>query len=45
MDALFVLFSWLPPPLSYLCIGGVVIFFLVGAFRLIKFILDLIPFL
>lgn len=39
------LFTWMPPLLQTLCIGVVVIFFLVTILRIVKFILDILPFL
>ena len=39
------LFTWMPPVLANICIGVVVIFFLVTVLRIVKFILDLLPFL
>lgn len=39
------LFVWLPPCLQVLCSGVVAIFFIVIVLRVVRFILDLIPFL
>lgn len=39
------LFSWLPSDLQLVCSGVVVIFFLVTLLRIVRFVLDLIPFL
>lgn len=39
------MFGWMPPALEYLCMGVVVIFFLATILRVIKFVLDIIPFL
>lgn len=38
-------FGWLPLELQTLCIGVVVIFFIVTVLRIIRFVLDLLPFL
>lgn len=40
-----LLFAWMPVPLAVICGGVVALFFLLTALHLVKFILDLIPFL
>lgn len=37
-------FIWLPPVLQDICVGIVVVFFIVTIGRVLKFIYDLIPF-
>lgn len=38
-------FGWMPIELQTLCIAVVVIFFVVTVLRIVRFVLDLIPFL
>ena len=40
-----LLFAWMPFPLYIICTGVVALFFLMTALHLVRFILDLIPFL
>lgn len=42
---IYGLFAWMPPVLQAVCVGAVSLFFLFTALHLVKFILDLIPFL
>ena len=44
-ELLFLMFSWLPPPLNVICIGAVCIFVVLALVKLIAAILDMIPFL
>ena len=41
----YALFGWMPPILQIVCCGVVAYFFLVTVLHLIRFILDLFPFL
>ena len=45
ISLIITLFGWMPPVLATVCIGAVVLSFLVALLRLVAFILDLIPFL
>lgn len=46
MVSLFTsLFGWMPPDIATICIGVVVIFFLITVLNIIRFILDILPFL
>lgn len=45
LSLLTSLFEWMPLELQTLCIGVVVIFFIVSVLRIVRFILDLLPFL
>lgn len=40
-----LLFAWLPAPLALVCAGVVALFFIFTGLHLVRFILDLIPFL
>lgn len=44
LEAIFLLFSWLPSPLNVLAIGGVALLLVVTVIRLIAFLWDLLPF-
>lgn len=45
LATIYQLFAWLPTPLYVVCCGLVLIFLLVTILRLIRLILDIIPFL
>lgn len=44
-DALYLVFSWLPPPLNAIVFGAFCIMAVVALIKLISVILDMIPFL
>lgn len=44
-DVLFLLLSWLPPPLNVIVFGAFGILLLIAVLRLVAWIIDAIPFL
>lgn len=44
IDAVLSLFDWLPPGLRVIVVGVIFVFVLVTVLRLVKLILDVIPF-
>ena len=44
-EVLYLLFSWLPPPLNVIFFGAFCIFLVVVLVKLIDAIIDMIPFL
>lgn len=45
LSTIYQLFAWMPTPLYAICCGVVAIFLLVSILRIVKLILDVIPFL
>ena len=45
LSTIYQLFSWMPMPLFLVCSGVVAIFLFVSILRIVKLILDVIPFL
>lgn len=43
-EAIFLLFSWLPPPIDALAVGAVALVLIVTVVRLIAFLWELLPF-
>lgn len=43
-EAIFLLFSWLPPPIDVLAAGAVALVLVVTVIRLIAFLWELLPF-
>lgn len=44
-DVLYLLFSWLPPPLDTIIFGGVCLLLVVVLVKLVAAVIDMIPFL
>lgn len=43
-DAIYFLFSWLPPPLNFLAFGALALVLVVTIVRLVLILWDLLPF-